>query len=70
MKVQITNIYINYGDEVVSSVQVHFQCRDDQHTINLNGYIPLTAAEYAGNESLPALEGIVRQQVADRLLAE
>ena len=43
---------------------------DEERTVNINGYVPLTAEEYAGNESIANLEAVVRQSVADRLLDE
>jgi len=71
MNIQISTVTMRYdADKNVSGVQVHFSGSNDGRTININGYIPLSAEEYAGNESLTALEGIVKQQVADRLLED
>ncbi|WP_062318898.1 hypothetical protein [Halolactibacillus sp. JCM 19043] len=67
MNIQITNVSMRYVDGQIDSVQVHFNGQNDERTINLNGYIPLTSAQYAGNESLTALEGIVRQEVATKI---
>lgn len=61
---------MRYSGGEVSSVQIHFNGNDEQRTVNINGYIPLTAEEYQGNESIPALVGIVREHVASRLLEE
>lgn len=69
MKIQITSVNMRYDDEgLVDRVQVHFNGHDDERTININGYIPLTAEQYAGNEAVSALEGIVRQEVSTKIL--
>lgn len=70
MKFQITNVNMRYDDGVVELVQVQFTGNDEKRTVNINGYIPLTAEEYAGNESIENLEAVVRQSVAERLLDE
>lgn len=61
---------MRYKEGQVDSVQVHFNGNDEQRTISINGYIPLTAEQYAGNESVEALEGIVRQEVSEKVLQE
>ena len=68
MKIQITNVNMRYTDGEL--VQVQFSGNDEEHTVNINGYIPLTAEEYDGNESIANLEAVVRQSVAERLLDE
>lgn len=70
MNIQITNVSMRYVDGQIDSIQVHFNGQNEERTINLNGYIPLTSAQYAGNESLTALEGIVRQEVATKITNE
>ena len=70
MKIQITNVNMRYADGVVELVQVQFTGNDEERTVNINGYVPLTAEDYAGNESIANLEAVVRQSVADRLLDE
>ncbi|WP_101933948.1 hypothetical protein [Virgibacillus dokdonensis] len=70
MKIQITSVNMRYKEGQVDSVQVHFNGNDEQRTISINGYIPLTADQYAGNESVEALEGIVRQEVSEKVLQE
>ena len=70
MKIQITSVNMRYSDGKVDRVQVHFTGHDEGRTISINGYIPLTAEEYEGNESVVALEGIVRQQVSEKILQE
>ncbi len=67
-EMQITSVNMRYSGGVVSSVQVHFTGHDEERTINLNGYIPLTYEEYRGNESITNLEKLVRQNVSARLL--
>ncbi|KAF0822503.1 hypothetical protein V7200_03520 [Cytobacillus firmus] len=68
LNLQITNINIRYAEGQLESVQVHFNGHDEKRTVNVNGYIPFTAEEYAGNESVTALTGLVRTHIADRLL--
>lgn len=71
MKVQITSTNMRYNAEgALETVQVHFTGHDDARTINVNGYVPLTAEEYSGNESVPALEVIVRQQISTKILEQ
>lgn len=68
MKIQITSITTRFTDGALAGVQVHFSGHDEDRTINLNGYVPLTAEEYAGNEAMSALEDIVRNEVSKRVL--
>lgn len=70
MNVQITSVNMRYSDGQVSSVQVHYSGRDADRTVSINGYVPLTAEEYAGNEGLEALEGLVRQFVSEKVLED
>ncbi|WP_078430490.1 hypothetical protein [Alkalihalobacterium alkalinitrilicum] len=70
MNVQITSVNMRYSDGKMTSVDIHFNGIDEQRTVHLNGYIPLTAEEYSGNESLTALTNIVREQLVNRLLEE
>ncbi|WP_112181371.1 hypothetical protein [Paraliobacillus zengyii] len=70
MNITITSVSMNYdvdGQEI-ESVKVHFQGRDEDRTINVNGYIPLTTEQYAGNEAPSALEVLVRQKVATKIM--
>jgi hypothetical protein len=68
MNIQITSINIRYENNEVAGVQVYFTGNNEDRSINLNGYIPFTAEEYAGNEAIPALTEMVRQRVVDKLL--
>lgn len=70
MNIQISNVNMQYGEVGISGVQVYFSGHDDERMININGYVPLAASEYAGNEKLAALESLVRQKISERLLAE
>ena len=70
MNIQITSVNMRYADGTIDNVQVHFNGRDEERTISVNGYIPLTAEEYEGNEAISTLEGIVRQKVAERITQE
>lgn len=67
MNIQITNVSMRYVDGQIDSVQVHFNGQNEERTINLNGYIPLTAEQYTGNEAPSALIEIVRQEVANKI---
>ncbi len=70
MNIQISTTSVQYDDQGnVSTVQVHFRGHDDARTININGYIPLSAEEYQGNEALPKLVEIVKQNLVNRLAA-
>jgi hypothetical protein len=57
---------VRYADGGVSSVNVQFQSKDPEGSINLNGYIPLTE-EYQGNEALSALTEVARTKIINRL---
>ncbi|MFC4387530.1 hypothetical protein ACFOZ1_06845 [Gracilibacillus marinus] len=70
MNIQITNVSMRYAEGEIESVQVHFNGHNDDRTININGYIPLTAEQYAGNESVTALQAIVRQEVANKIVQD
>ncbi len=69
MTIRISSTNVRYDQETgeVESVQVHFSGHDQNRTINVNGYIPLTAEEYSGNESIANLTGLVKQNLAARL---
>ncbi|MFE0506771.1 hypothetical protein ACWF7H_17090 [Peribacillus butanolivorans] len=67
LEIQITATNIGYTDGGVSAVHVQFQGNDPEQTINLNGYVPLTAEEYQGNEALSVLTEVVRTKLVNRL---
>jgi hypothetical protein len=67
MNIQINNINIRYQEGAVAGVQVYFNGSDNERAINLNGYVPLTPEEYAGNESIANLTTLVRQKVNEKL---
>jgi len=67
MRLQIENVSMEYGEGEIVSVKVRFSGRDAARTVSLSGYIPLSAKEYEGNESVPALETLVREQVTAKL---
>jgi len=46
---------------------VYFSGATENHEINISGYVPLTAEEYQGNESIEVLTDIVRQTIVDKL---
>lgn len=68
MNIQITNVSMRYVDGQIDSVQVQFNGQNSERTINMNGYIPLTAEQYAGNESPSVLIEIVRKEVATKIM--
>lgn len=69
MVIRINSNNIRYSEETgeVVSTQVHFNGYDEQRTINVNGYFPLTAEEYNNNSAIPALTEFIKQKLADRL---
>ncbi|ULM98817.1 hypothetical protein L8956_09080 [Peribacillus frigoritolerans] len=67
LEIQITATNIRYADGGVSSVNVQFQSKNPEGSINLNGYIPLTTEEYQGNEALLLLTDVVRTKIINRL---
>lgn len=58
---------MRYAEGQLSGVQVYFAGKDVEQTINLTGHVPLTAEEYAGNESVSALIEVVKQKVNEKL---
>lgn len=68
MNINISRVSMQYSDGQLESVQVHFEGRNEPRTYSINGYIPLTAEEYKGNEAVPALEALVRSQVAEKIM--
>jgi len=67
MNIQITNINIQYENEELSNVQIYFSGHDDERTIHLNGFIPLSSEEYVGNESVTALATLIKQKINEKL---
>ncbi|MBD8589208.1 hypothetical protein IFT92_15510 [Peribacillus simplex] len=67
LELQITATNIRYTDIGVAAVNVQFQSKDSEGTINLSGYIPLTPEEYLGNEALSSLTEVVRTKLIERL---
>jgi len=67
MNIQITNINIQYENDELSNVQIYFSGHDDERTVHLNGFVPLSSEEYAGNESVSALATLIKQKVYEKL---
>ncbi|WP_079708006.1 hypothetical protein [Paraliobacillus ryukyuensis] len=68
MNITITNVSMNYKEGIVDNVRVNFRGNAEERTITVNGYIPLTAAEYNENSTIDALRSIVRDKVSERIL--
>lgn len=64
---QITNVNMRYAEGELESVQVFFTGRNEDGSINISGYIPLSAEEYAGNESISNLTNLVKEKVIEKL---
>jgi hypothetical protein len=70
MNFRISNVQIKYSEDgQLEAVQVYFIANEQDNSINMNGNIPLTAEEYAGNESVAALASIIKGRVIERLQA-
>lgn len=67
MNIQITNINIRYQEGDVDGVQVYFTGNDEERSISLNGYVPLTTEEYVGNETITELSKIIKQKINEKL---
>jgi hypothetical protein len=67
MIIQVTNVNMRYAEGELDSVQVFFTGRNEDGSINISGYIPLSAEEYAGNESVPTLTALVKNKVIEKL---
>ncbi|MGG3920680.1 hypothetical protein ABEV41_01800 [Geobacillus thermodenitrificans] len=67
MNVQITSINISYTDGAINKVQVYFSASTANYEINISGYVPLTADQYNGNESIDKLTEIVKRTIIEKL---
>ncbi|MFD2657681.1 hypothetical protein [Gracilibacillus thailandensis] len=70
MNIQITGVNMRYKDDAIDSVHVQFKAANEGRSININGYILLTAEQYSGNEAISALEELVRNEVATKIMEE
>ncbi|RWR06759.1 hypothetical protein QNH23_06530 [Siminovitchia fortis] len=69
MKIEVTNINVRREGGEVVGLQVYFNGRLGDQSINLNGYIPLAEGEFESHLDMPAIETAVRQKVVDRILS-
>jgi hypothetical protein len=70
MNFRISNVQIKYSEDgQLEAVQVYFIGNEQDNSINMSGNIPLTAEEYAGNESVASLAALIGQRVIERLRA-
>ncbi|WP_330948906.1 hypothetical protein [Virgibacillus sp. MG-45] len=67
MIIQISGVNVNYAEGKMSGVHVNFSGHDEQRSIHLSGYVPLTAKEYQDNESMDALQVVVRKKLNEKL---
>lgn len=58
---------MRYAEGELESVQVFFTGRNEDSSINISGYIPFSAEEYAGNESISNLTNLVKEKVIEKL---
>ncbi len=65
VNVQINNINIRYEDGQVSGAQIYFNGSNEDHSISLNGYVPLSAEEF--NLNLVELQDLVKTKIIERL---
>lgn len=68
MKLEINNVIMHYVNGALSHVEVHFNSYDEDRSRNTNGYLPLTAEEYNGNEPIESLKTLVRNSVSESIL--
>ncbi|MGP4038324.1 hypothetical protein ACTWP4_00230 [Gracilibacillus sp. D59] len=68
MIVSITNVSMNYEQNEVKSVTIQFKGQTEDRTIHVNGRFSITSEQYNENSNLDALQGIVRQHVADKIM--
>lgn len=68
MNIKIASVQISYEEGGASRIQVFFNGHDENHSVRLDGYIPLTTEQYEGNESYENLLTLVKQEVSDRVL--
>lgn len=67
MKITITSLNINYEEGEVAGVQIHYNAQDEGRTVYVNGHLPLTNEEYAGNESIASMIGLIRADLVGKL---
>jgi hypothetical protein len=67
MNITITSANVNYQND---DVRVNFTGRDEHRSINISGHVNLSLEEYQGNEGQQALQSIIRQHVATKIMEE
>lgn len=67
MKIEITSLNISYQSGAMSGVQIYYNGYNEERTINLNGYLPLSVEEYSGNESIDSLTKMVKVHLVNAL---
>ena len=66
MNITISSINLKLKDGELQGANVHFTGNED--TVNVSGYIPLTADEYDG-KTYAELESLVKTKVIEKLQA-
>lgn len=67
MLVEITNINISYDEGKIGGVEVFFSAENANSTIFINGSVPLTTEEYAGNEPIDKLITLIKQHLKEEV---
>lgn len=66
MKVSINQITPRWKDGKIVDVQIYFTATTADGSVNLSGYVPIE--DFSDNIDFEALEGIIKQKVAERIL--
>ncbi|WP_164670973.1 hypothetical protein [Virgibacillus doumboii] len=57
--------FVTAGEEDL--VHIHFRSVDSENQLNMNGYVPVTVAEYEADASVEGLKKLVKKKVLERL---
>ena len=68
MNIKVTSINVRREGDEVTSLQVYFNGRNSDQSININGYVPLESDEFEVHVHVEDVEDIVKQKVIERLM--
>lgn len=66
MKIAINNVNIRYENGEIKSASINFEIFDEgRNLMSVNGYRNLTSEEYENNNSIEALESLIRESLRE-----
>lgn len=67
MKFTITKASMQYVDEKIEKVEVHFEAREQDYSVTINGYFVFTKEEFEGKSFSELIEEI-KSKLTKRIL--